>query len=87
VRRGLTQFHLVDFEKKFVAVHREGLKAVYAEMQDPAKNGGKVNKIPGKERVVKIHYTSVIDMDSTIEVIREGVFPTHFVRSDGKSIC
>jgi len=69
----LTRVDLVDFEKKFVSIHRDGLKTIYAEMQDPAKTGGKPQKIPDKERSLKIHRTSVIDTDSTKDIIYEGV--------------
>ena len=69
----LTHFYLVDFEKKFVATHREGLKAIHAEMQDPAKNAGKAQKLPDKQRLLKVHRTSVIDTDSTKDIIYEGV--------------
>jgi hypothetical protein len=63
---------LVDFEKKFIATHREGLKTLYADMQDPAKNGGKTIKLPDKDRSLKVHCTSVIDTESTKDIIHEG---------------
>jgi hypothetical protein len=46
---------------------------VYAEMQDPTKNGGKIEKIPENDRTIKVHYTSVIDTGSTKRVICEGM--------------
>jgi hypothetical protein len=75
---GLTRFYLVDFENKFIAIHRDGLKKLYANLQNPAKNGGKVEKLPEAERKLKIHCTSVIDMESTQKIIWEGVSPCFF---------
>lgn len=74
----LTWFYLVDFEKKFISIHREGLKTIYADIQNPAKNGGKAGKLPDKERSLKVHHTSVIDTDSTKEIIAEGVLLLKF---------
>jgi hypothetical protein len=78
VRLGLTQVYSVDFEKKFIAIHRDGLKSLNTEMQDSATSSGKAN---AKERVLKVHCTSVIDTDSMKEIIYEGV-PFRFCKDN-----
>ena len=73
VRLGLTLYYSVDFEKKFISIHRDGLKYLNAVIQQElAKNGGKANNYT-KERTLKVHCTSVIDTDATKEIIYEGV--------------
>ena len=62
----------VDFEKQFTAIHRDGLKILNAEMQDPTKSSGARANI--KDRALKVHCTSVIDTDATKDIIYEGVF-------------
>jgi len=54
------------FERKFNSIHRDGLKSLNAETQDLAKTGGRPNN---KERVLKIHCTSVIDTDAMKDII------------------
>ena len=60
---------LIDIEKRFIAIHREGLKGCFTVL---AERGDRANNPPGKERKLIVHHMSIVDTDTTRKIINEG---------------
>ena len=63
------QIYLIDIERKFITIHREGLKG---QFMVPITNGDRVNNLPGEERRLKVHHINVMDMAFMKDIIFEG---------------